>query len=215
MLNTRFKCLLLNSGGYDSTVLLYYLKMFGYETWSLTFNYGQPSTEITYAKKNARSVGIPENRILTHDINMNHCIDNALDVSNCVGDVGYIPMRNTIFLAYALSLAETLELNTISLGILGCGSFADNNPYFIEDFRPVAGHIGVQILSPLDQLEKKDVYVIGNTFGISIEDTWSCNTPTNINSEIIRCGVCTDCSALKDAIRTRLIVPKSDIKFHI
>ena len=215
MLNTRHKCLLLNSGGYDSTVLLRYLTMLGYDVWSLTFDYGQPRIEIDFAINNAKNLGISEEKIITQTIPMQWCVDTALDEHKVVGNVGYVPMRNVIFLSYALSIAETNELDTIAIGILGCGTFADNNPLFAEDFRVVTRNLGIELLSPLDQLEKKDVYTLGNTLGVKIEDTWSCNTPRRLeDTGIIRCGICTDCVALKEAIYNKEIIPVEKINFN-
>ena len=63
------KCVLLLSGGLDSTTTLAMAKAEGYEVYALSFRYGQRhSVELDSAKKVAESLGVAEYKIADIDL---------------------------------------------------------------------------------------------------------------------------------------------------
>src|SRR5690348_10094053 len=112
--------IVLLSGGLDSATTLGIARSQGYETYALSFDYGQRHIrEIDAAKKIASSLGAKKHLVVK--------IDNQIFAGSALTDniavpksrseeqittgipVTYVPARNTIFLAHALAWAETIS----------------------------------------------------------------------------------------------------------
>ena len=118
------KSVILFSGGLDSTTCLAYAKNQGFDCYPLSFNYGQRhSTELNAAQKIAQSLGISTHKIIEFPPHVFG--PSALTQSNIpVPDFDetkaeeipttYVPARNTIFLAFALGYAESLDADECS-----------------------------------------------------------------------------------------------------
>ena len=117
------RAVVLLSGGLDSATTLAIAKHDGYETFALSFEYGQRHrVEIDSAKLIALSLGVCEHRIAKIDLRVfgGSALTDAIDVPKSRSDaeianqipVTYVPARNTIFLSYALAWAEAIELTT-------------------------------------------------------------------------------------------------------
>src|SRR5947209_2198724 len=107
------------SGGLDSATTLAIARLRGYETYALSFDYGQRHRqELDAARKIANSLAAKEHRIIKIDnqIFAGSALINDVDVpkSRSKEEIGrgipptYVPARNTIFLAHALAWAETI-----------------------------------------------------------------------------------------------------------
>lgn len=119
--------------------------------------------------------------------------------------VTYVPARNTIFLALALSWAEVLGAASIYIGVndLDYSGYPDCRPVFIAAFQQlitVATKATVQgatirIQTPLQRLSKVDIVRRAFMLGVPLDLTWSCyvegDTP---------CGVCDSCRLREEAI---------------
>lgn len=190
--------LILNSGGFDSTVLLHLAKISGKEFISLFFDYGQYSliAEDKYSRQNAELLGAKEHIRLKIPLNWGLPIKDKLNA--------YIPYRNLIFLSYALSIAEAKGVEEIVFGAIKCpiGEYykdADNG--FINWFDSECQMSGINLVTPLINHTKEQVYVMGKNLGIDISDTWSCDSPIiECGYKLTRCGKCNDCTHLKSAI---------------
>lgn len=202
------KVVVLNSGGFDSTVLLYHYLGLGYEVVSITFNYGQPAYELERARNNCKALNLFEDNIKEITINIDWALKDV-DPDTTVGNVGYIPMRNAIFISMALSYAQCIGAEKVAIGVIGAGGFDDNNQDFVTDMDYVAQHGGLRVEAPLSNLDKFQVYSLGNAYGLYADDVWSCNTPI----EGKRCGTCNDCVALKEGIRKGSVRLRKDIEF--
>lgn len=97
----------------------------------------------------------------------------------------YVPARNTVFLAFALSLAEAYDLDAIFIGVnaLDYSGYVDCRPIFIERFRELAsvatqkaveGGRPIRIESPLIHKTKGQIVSLGAELGVPFEKTWSC-----------------------------------------
>src|SRR6266513_1097976 len=113
------RAIIVLSGGIDSATTLAIAIAEGYETYALSFDYGQRhQIETEAARRVAKSLGAREHRIAK--INLRVFAGSALtadiDVPKQRSEkeiahgipVTYVPARNTIFLAYALAWAEVI-----------------------------------------------------------------------------------------------------------
>ncbi|MET9250282.1 7-cyano-7-deazaguanine synthase QueC [Nonomuraea sp. NPDC003709] len=206
------KAVVLLSGGLDSTTVLAIAREEGYETYALSFSYGQRHTEeLEAAKKIALELGTAQHVIA--DVNLaafggSALTDHTVDVPHHESiedlDVGipitYVPARNTIFLSFALAWAETLGSSDIFIGVnaLDYSGYPDCRPEYIEAYERMAnlatkvGIEGIQKLkihTPLINLTKAQTIQRGLELGIDYSLTRSCYDPNDGQA----CGTCDSC----------------------
>ena len=141
------RAVVLLSGGIDSTTTLAIAIAESYQTYALSFEYGQRhQIEIEAARCVADSLGVTQHRIAEIDLRVfgGSALTDDVDVpkkrsgkeiANGI-PVTYVPARNTIFLAYALAWAEVIPANDIFLGVnaIDYSGYPDCRPEFIEAF---------------------------------------------------------------------------------
>src|SRR6476659_866299 len=116
--------IVLLSGGLASAATLALAREMGFETYALSFNYVQRhAIELDSAKAVAASLGAIRHVIvpidlryfggsaLTSDLSVPK--DRSLEEMNEGIPITYVPARNTIFLSFALALAEVALANDI------------------------------------------------------------------------------------------------------
>jgi 7-cyano-7-deazaguanine synthase len=199
------------SAGIDSTTTLAVAIAEGYETYALSFDYGQRhQIETEAARRVANSLGVKEHRIAQIDLRVfgGSALTEDVAVPKQRSEreithgipVTYVPARNTIFLAYALAWAEVISASDIFIGInaIDYSGYPDCRPEFIEAFQSLANlatKAGVegrrfQIHTPLIKLSKADIIRKGIELGIDFSLTHSCYDPT---AEGLACGECDSC----------------------
>jgi 7-cyano-7-deazaguanine synthase len=222
------RAIVLLSGGLDSATVLAICRSEGYEAHALSFRYGQRhAREIAAAQKIAESLGAKEHRVAEIDLRVfgDSALTAEIDVpkGRSATEMGsgvpitYVPARNTIFLSYALALAEVLRSPDIFIGVnaVDYSGYPDCRPEFIEAFENLA-NIGTkagvegrsfQIHTPLIKLSKAEIIRKGVEFGADFSLTHSCYDPT---FEGLACGECDSCllrlkgfreAGMKDPIR--------------
>src|SRR5713101_5899193 len=166
------------SGGLDSATTLAIARSQGYETYALSFDYGQRHRqELDAARKIAKSLAAKEHRIIKIDnqIFSGSALTDDIDVpkSRSEKEIGagipvtYVPARNTIFLAHALAWAEVIGAGHIFLGAnaIDYSGYPDCRPEFIAMFETLS-NIGTkagiegrrfQIHAPLIKFSKADI----------------------------------------------------------
>ncbi|MGH7591977.1 MAG: 7-cyano-7-deazaguanine synthase, partial [Gemmatimonadales bacterium] len=113
----------------------------------------------------------------------------------------YVPARNTIFLAYALGIAEQLGAIDIFLGInaLDYSGYPDCRPEFLDAFQRMArlatragveGSLPVAIHAPLLALTKREILARGRALGVDYATTLTCYDPTPDGRACGRCDAC-------------------------
>ena len=199
------------SGGLDSTTTLAIAIAEGYETYALSFDYGQRhQIETDAARRVAKSLGAKGYRIAKIDLRVfggSALIDDvavpkqrsAKEIAHGI-PITYVPARNTIFLAYALAWAEVVPANDIFIGVnaIDYSGYPDCRPEFIEAFGSLAnlatkaGMEGrrFQIHTPLIKLSKADIIRKAVDLGVDLSLTHSCYDPT---PEGLACGKCDSC----------------------
>jgi len=216
------------SGGIDSTTTLALAIADGYETYALSFDYGQRhQIETEAARRVTNSLGAKEHRIAKIDLRVfgGSALTDDFDVPKQRAEkeissgipITYVPARNTIFLAYALAWAEVIPANDIFIGVnaIDYSGYPDCRPEFIQAFESLANlatKAGVegrnfQVHTPLIKFSKADIIRKARDLGVDLSLTHSCYDPT---PEGLACGECDSCllrlkgfreARLKDPIR--------------
>ena len=203
------------SGGLDSTTVLAIARSEGFSIHALTFRYGQRhSAEVEAAQTIARAAGVATHRVvdidlklfggsaLTSDIPVPK--DRDLHLSSLTAreiPVTYVPARNTIFLSYALALAEVTGSTTIFIGVnaLDYSGYPDCRPEYIEAFQKMAnlatragveGRTPLTIRTPLISLAKSAIIKLGTSLGVDYSATTSCYDPGAGGKACGRCDAC-------------------------
>jgi len=205
------RAVVLLSGGLDSTTTLATTIAEGYETYALSFEYGQRhKIELDAARRIARALGAKEHRVAKIDMRIfgGSALTDDVDVpkKRSVTEIGhgipvtYVPARNTIFLSYALALAETVGARDIFIGAnaIDYSGYPDCRPEFIAAFETLANlatKAGVEgarfrIHAPLIKFSKAEIIRKALEFDVDLALTHSCYDPS---PEGVACGECDSC----------------------
>ncbi|MDJ0636406.1 MAG: 7-cyano-7-deazaguanine synthase QueC [Xenococcaceae cyanobacterium MO_188.B29] len=201
------KAVVLLSGGLDSATTTAIAKADGYEIIALSFRYGQRhQKELQAAQKIAKALEIKEH--FTVDVNLSQWGGSSLtDKSIFLPQEGiqpdtipstYVPGRNTVFIAIALSLAEAKNAQAIYLGInaVDYSGYPDCRPEYLEAYQQLANLSSkaaiegkkIELIAPLVKDSKVDIINRALSLGVPISDTWSC-----YKGEEKPCGLCDSC----------------------
>jgi 7-cyano-7-deazaguanine synthase len=206
------------SGGLDSATTLAIAKAEGFTCHALSFDYGQRHrTELLAARRIADHLGAASHRVahidlrafggsaLTDEIDVPKDRDEATMATGV--PVTYVPARNTIFLSYALALAEVLSCSDIFIGVnaVDYSGYPDCRPQYIAAFQTMAnlatkaavqGHHRLHIHTPLIHWPKVDIIRRGLELGVDFSLTHSCYDPSTQGQP---CGHCDACLLRKRA----------------
>lgn len=207
------RAVVLLSGGIDSTTTLAVARGRGFESYALTFRYGQRHVaEIEAARRVAHALGAAAHEIVSIDLRAFGgsalTDDLAVPKDRPVGEIGagipvtYVPARNTIFLSFALAWAEVLGAWDVFIGVnaLDYSGYPDCRPEFIGAFERLAnlatkaaveGRQRFKIHTPLIHLSKADIIRDGTALGVDYGLTLSCYDPT---TDGVSCGRCDACA---------------------
>ncbi|MGQ0797701.1 MAG: 7-cyano-7-deazaguanine synthase QueC [Methanobacteriota archaeon] len=198
------------SGGMDSATALAIAKSEVADVIALTIDYGQRHRrEVEAAKALAKHFRVRDHRTVTLDLTAvggSALTDRSIRVpeQRSLEEIGqripptYVPARNTIFLAYALGLAEATASRAIYIAAnaLDYSGYPDCRPEFYRAFQEVArlgtkrgveGDI-IEIRTPLIAMSKADIVRKGEELGVPWRLTWSC-----YHGRERACGVCDAC----------------------
>jgi len=226
---TRTAVVLL-SGGLDSATVLAIARSEGFEIIALSFRYGQRhGVEIDAAQSIARAAGVRRHVIVDIDLRVFGASALTSDVAVPKGrtaseishgiPITYVPARNTIFLSYAMALAEVSMADNIYIGVnaLDYSGYPDCRPEYIEAFEQMANlatKAGVEgrhltIHTPLMHQTKGEIIARGLKLGVDYAATLSCYDP---DASGAACGECDSCqlrlrgfaeAGLSDPVRYR------------
>ena len=207
MKSLKPKCIVLLSGGLDSTTVLALAKR-DFHIFALSFDYGQRHKfELDAAKVIAKKNAVDSFQTITIDLKQFGksalTDDIAVPKNQEIGDdipITYVPVRNTIFLSYALAYAEVNNIYDIFIGVnaLDYSGYPDCRPEYIGAFEKMAnlgtkfsqGSKKITIHTPLINMTKSEIILKGHQLGVSYKDTHSCYDPSN---EGLACGECDAC----------------------
>ena len=192
----------------DSAVASAHVRDEGYALVTLAVDYGQRSRgELAAAVDLSRWLRAQEHLAISVDLRAvgGSALTADIDVPRDVepGDqipVTYVPARNTILLALALSVAEARGAGALVIGAnsLDYSGYPDCRPAFLEAFQRVAEigtRAGVEgraprILAPLARLSKAEIVGLGTRLGVPFEITVSCYDPDRTGRACGRCESC-------------------------
>lgn len=197
------------SGGMDSAVCLGIAAKDSERLVALSFDYGQRHKKELEAASLLASHYKAENIVLNLPgfsvWKASALTDPCVSVPDFEGarrgqaPVTYVPARNTVFLSFALSLAEAYDLDAIFIGVnaLDYSGYADCRPLFIERFqtlvdvatqRTAEGGMPILLKAPLLHSSKAQIVRLGAELGTPFELTWSC-----YKGQERPCGACDSC----------------------
>ena len=208
---TSPRAVVLLSGGLDSTTVLAAARHDGFDCHAVSFDYGQRhAVELVAARAIVRSMGEVDHTVvrlapgafrgsaLTDDI--------AVPKHDHVDDLGdeipvtYVPARNTIFLSYALGIAEVIGASDLFIGVnaLDYSGYPDCRPEFIEAFETLAnlatkaavGGMPLRVHAPLISMTKAEIIALGTALGVDYSMTTSCYDPDPAGLACRRCDSC-------------------------
>ena len=206
------KCVVLLSGGLDSSTICALARSEGREIHALTIDYNQRNVwELNAARAVARANDVAEHLIFPIDLTLfggsaltDPKIDLELDVP--IENVGksiptsYVPARNTIFLSLALGFAETRGASEIWIGVnqLDYSGYPDCRPEYVEAYKKMAalatkaGAEGqaLEIRTPLLYLSKSEIIMLGTSLGVDYSLTRTCY---DLDQNGLSCGRCESC----------------------
>ena len=210
------------SGGLDSATAAALALEAGDRVIGLSFDYGQRHRrELDAAAAIAKHLGLAEHHCIA--VNLASWGGSALtDASISIPTDGtedgcipptYVPVRNTVFIAIGLSLAEARGAARLVLGVnaVDYSGYPDCRPDYLNAFQDLAdlasksgreGH-GAQLWAPLVEWSKVRIVEEALRLGVPIATTWSC-----YSGGAVPCGVCDSCrirdAALREAGRADL-----------
>jgi 7-cyano-7-deazaguanine synthase len=206
------KAICLLSGGLDSSTCLAVARRDGFDTYALSFDYGQRHrVELAAASNVAKHLGAIEHRTVRIDLRAfgGSALTSEIAVPKheSVEELGtgipitYVPARNTIFLSYAMAWAEVLECSDVFIGVnaIDYSGYPDCRPEFIEAFERMAnlatksgveGRTHLKIHTPLKELNKAGIVRLGLQVGVDFALTHSCYDPDETGRP---CGQCDSC----------------------
>lgn len=210
---TPKRAVVLLSGGLDSATCLAVARRDGFLPTALSFDYGQRHrVELDRAREQAEAFGVERHVVVPLPRGLfggSALTDAAIDVpKNALAEepetaipVTYVPARNTLFLSFALALAESIGARRVVIGAnaLDYSGYPDCRPEFLEAFERVmnlgtkAGVDGgepFRILAPLLRLSKAEIIRLGLSLGVDYAKTSSCYDPAPNGRP---CGACDSC----------------------
>lgn len=200
------------SGGLDSATTLAIAKDQGYACHAISFDYGQKQrVELQAAAHLASAMHIESHRTVRVDLGAfggSALTDDTMTVPKDRSDddiahgipVTYVPARNTVFLSYALGLAEVIGAHDIFIGVnaVDYSGYPDCRPEFVEAFQNLAnlatkagveGHT-ITVHAPLIELTKPQIIERGLALGVDYAMTHTCYDPTDDDKPCEHCDAC-------------------------
>lgn len=205
--SAKKNAVVLVSGGLDSTTCLAIARAQGYAIYALSFDYGQRSvSELQAARLIAEKMNVVQHLVIPLGIGAlggSALTDSSMAVPTEESHgipVTYVPARNTVFLSYALALAEVIEASAIFIGVNArdYSGYPDCRPEFIDAFEKMANlatraaleGAPVKIETPLIMMTKAEIIKLGSSLGVDYSITVSCY---QADAQGRACGRCDSC----------------------
>jgi 7-cyano-7-deazaguanine synthase len=208
MINEHIKkCVVVLSGGPDSTTVAYWAKSQGYNIYALTFNYGQiANKEIESARKIAQKLSASIKVVDLSSLKdvyagVTSLCDEKIPLTANFTQPIIVPFRNAIFLSTAVAYATSVNADKIFYGAQGSDAqfYPDCRKEFYKAFEKAA-QLGtdskISIEAPFSGYTKAELINKGTELGVPFELTWSCYSDGERH-----CGKCESCINRKNAFK--------------
>jgi len=201
------KCIVVLSGGPDSTVVAYWAKKQGYSVHCLSFKYGQiAEKEVKQATLIAESLKVPIKAIDMSSLKeifmgVTSLCDRNIALTSDFSQPIVVPFRNAIFLSIAVSYAAAIGASKIFYGAHGSDAkfYPDCREEFYKSLEQTARlgtEMNIHIKAPFSGISKSELIKIGANFGVPFQLTWSCYLDKEKH-----CGKCESCVNRKNAFK--------------
>lgn len=203
------QCVVLISGGLDSTVALYDAAFRGAVALGLSFDYGAKhnARELPCAAWQCAQLKIPH-RVVRLDFMNDLFRSDLLQSGGPIPEGHYqeanmrstvVPFRNGILLAIAAGVAESLGAQAVTIAAHGGDHaiYPDCRETFFSPFASAvrAGtYAGIELRRPFVAVPKADLVRLGHDRGVDFRHTWSC-----YQGGAIHCGRCGTCVERREA----------------
>ncbi len=223
MQGEKKKAIVLFSGGLDSTTTLYIAMSESFDVYPISFDYKQRhAIELQFAAMTLSKIKDDYDfdlasrwKIIRLDFSQvmgSALVDKSMQVPKNRDEskmseeipVSYVPLRNTIFLAYAASYAESIGARDIFAG-MNCQDYSgypDCRPKFVDAMErsiTLGSKLAdmsdekFKIHTPLMNMNKKQIIEEGTKLGVDYNFTWSCYDPRVASGRIEPCDTCDSC----------------------
>ena len=204
------RCVILLSGGIDSTVLMYSL-ISQYEVYPLTVDYGQRHSKEVFA---ARNVCEARGSWLLHRwkyLDLGNLRDILPSALTGVGDVPegkydevtmsktVVPNRNAILLSLAYGYAMRIGAHFVAYAPHSEDHFVyrDCRPEFFTKFAEAEeAATGIKLLVPFGRKTKVDIIKLGRQLVVPFRMCYSCYAGGDVH-----CGKCSTCVERREAFK--------------
>jgi 7-cyano-7-deazaguanine synthase len=209
---TDRNAVILLSGGIDSATVAALAKEQDFELHALSYHYGQRhERELESAHRVAAFLRAKSHQVIRFDLRAigGSALTDHIEVPKGRSEsemaqgipVTYVPARNTIFLSFAVALAERIGAHDIFFGAnqLDYSGYPDCREEYIRAFEKMAnlatkagveGKSRLKIHVPLLHMTKAEIIKTGFSLGLDYALTWSCYDPS---ADGRACGLCDSC----------------------
>lgn len=197
-MGNSFNCLLLASGGMDSTVLAYKLAKEKKKAIILFIDYGQHCKEKEYQTllqvlpveyaDNVRVIKIGD---VYRESSSRMIIEANLWEDNVVAEDMYLPYRNILFISLASAYAQSMGIKDVYTAFINSNHAKeiDCSMEFFTKLESLLYEYGsIKINMPFREMTKIEVAKLGLELKVPIEKTYSCQ----VNAKM-PCGACPNC----------------------
>lgn len=206
------KTLVVCSGGLDSVTLAHKVAADKERTLTrlVSFDYGQRhKKELAFAAACADRLGVPHHVVdisavgkaltgsaLTDNVDVpdGHYAEESMKIT-------IVPNRNAIMLAIAYGMACSNGDEAVATAVHGGDHFIypDCRPDFLKSFSAMQGYAlegvsEIALYTPYAEKTKTDIAADAKTYGVPVEETWSCYKGGDIH-----CGCCGTCVERREA----------------
>ncbi len=199
------RCVVVLSGGPDSTTVAYWAKNKGYDIYALTYKYGQiAEKEVKRAAVIAEKLAIPIKIIDLSSlkeifVGVTSLCDEDIKMTPSFSQPIIVPFRNAIFLSVAVAYAVSTGATKIFYGAQNSDEpfYPDCRREFYKSFEKAAvlgTGTNITIEAPFSNIAKSEVIKIGAELGVPFDLTWSCYRDGEKH-----CGRCESCINRKKA----------------
>jgi len=201
------RCVVVLSGGPDSSTVAYWAKNQGYNVHAITCKYGQIATkEVEYATRIAEKLKIPIKLVDLSSLKdiftgVTALCDETIPMTSSFSQPIIVPFRNAIFLSIAVAYAVAVGATSVFYGAQGSDEpfYPDCRTEFYKSFQATA-RLGTEkdivIEAPFSNIPKSETIKLGLKLGVPFDLTWSCYL-----NELKHCGKCESCVNRKKAFR--------------
>jgi 7-cyano-7-deazaguanine synthase len=207
----RVDCMVIFSGGQDSTTSLYWAREKFKGVHAITFDYGQRhKIEIECAKKIAQLAGLQSHDIIdvagilkttSPLVDFSHEVGQYNSVDELPGGIEptFIPCRNILFLTIAANRAVVKSITDLVIGVsaIDYGGYPDCRPEYYEQMAKAlfeGSKLGAQYKKPINietpilLKTKTEIVKMAMELKAPLEYTWSC-----YEGGEFPCGKCDSC----------------------